>query len=54
MTTLLTQLNTAVAKRRAYNRTVLELRNMPLDTALDLDLFTEDAEKTAYQVVYGR
>lgn len=40
-------------KRRAYNRTVRELREMPLDTALDLDIFPGDAEKIARRAVYG-
>ncbi|MEL6548635.1 MAG: hypothetical protein AAFQ54_00150 [Pseudomonadota bacterium] len=41
-------------KRRAYNRTVAELRAMPLDVALDLDIYREDAERVASSAVYGR
>jgi len=54
MGSLFQSLNKAVAKRRAYARTVSELRAMSLDVALDLDIFREDAEKIATQAVYGR
>ncbi|WP_218588628.1 hypothetical protein [Marivita hallyeonensis] len=43
-----------IEKRAAYNRTVREIRNMPLDVALDLDIYPGDAEKIAYHAVYGR
>lgn len=49
----LTTLQQAIAKRRAYNRTVAELRTMPLDTALDLNIYPGDAEIIASRVVYG-
>lgn len=51
--TFLTTLSTAYAKRRQYNRTVAELKSMPLDTALDLDLYTGDAHRIAARAVYG-
>ena len=38
----------------AYRRTVAELRAMPLDTALDLDLYHGDAEKIAARAIYGQ
>lgn len=41
-------------KRRAYNRTVRELSRLPLDVALDLDIFPGDAEKIARRAVYGK
>jgi hypothetical protein len=40
-------------KRRAYNRTLNELRRLPLDVALDLDIYHGDAEKLARRAVYG-
>ncbi len=40
-------------KRRAYNRTLNELRRLPLDVALDLDIYPGDAEKIARRAVYG-
>lgn len=41
-------------KRRDYHRTVRELRRLPLDVALDLDIYPGDAEKLAHRAVYGR
>lgn len=41
-------------KRRAYNRTITELRRLPLDVALDLDIYPGDAEKLARRAVYGK
>ncbi len=52
MTTLLNQLNTAITKRRAYNRTVREIQNMPLSTAWDLDIYRGDAKRLAAKAVY--
>lgn len=40
-------------KRRAYKRTIQELRRLPLDVALDLDIYPGDAEKLARRAVYG-
>lgn len=54
MTSLVTRLRSAAAKRAAYNQTVEEISRMPLDVALDLGLFREDAHKIAYEAVYGR
>ena len=53
MTTLLTEIQDRLRKRAAYRRTVRELRQMPLDTAIDLDFWHEDAEKLAARAVYG-
>lgn len=54
MTSIVNSLRNAAAKRAAYNRTVAEISNMPLDVALDLGIFREDAEKIAYRAVYGK
>ncbi len=54
MATILTQIQDSLRKRAAYRRTVRELRDMPLDTAIDLDFWHEDAEKLAERAVYGR
>jgi len=40
-------------KRAAYRRTVRALRSMPLDTALDLDIYRGDAKDIARRAVYG-
>ena len=40
-------------KRARYERTLRELRSMPLDVALDLDINRRDAEKIAHRAVYG-
>jgi len=54
MSTFMTRIRSAAAKRAAYNRTVDEISRMPLDVALDLGIFREDAEQIAYKAVYGR
>ena len=41
-------------KRAMYARTVRELRNLPTDTALDLDIYPGDAKRLAQRAVYGR
>ncbi|MGR3484719.1 MAG: hypothetical protein ACU0BF_05190 [Paracoccaceae bacterium] len=51
--TTITFLRDRLAKRAAYRRTRRELASMPLDVALDLGLFREDADKLARQAVYG-
>jgi uncharacterized protein YjiS (DUF1127 family) len=53
MMTVISRLKSAAAKRAAYKRTVAELEAMPLDVALDLDLFREDARRIARHAVYG-
>jgi uncharacterized protein YjiS (DUF1127 family) len=54
MTTLYNQIRETLKKRAAYQRTVHELKAMPLDVALDLEIHREDAEKIAAEAVYGR
>lgn len=53
MTTFFNDLRTAIRKRADYNRTVAELRALPLDIALDLDIYPGDANKIAREAVYG-
>ena len=54
MAHFMSSLRNRLAKRAAYHRTVSEIRRMPLDVALDLDIYPGDAEKIAYEAVYGR
>jgi hypothetical protein len=51
---MIDRLRSAAAKRAAYNQTVAEISRMPVDVALDLNIFPGDAEKIAYNAVYGR
>ncbi len=53
MKSLLTQIQNTARARKAYRRTVAELRRLPLDTALDLDIHKDDAEIIARRAVYG-
>ena len=43
----------ALQNRIAYRRTVRELRALPLDIALYLNIHRDDAERIASTVVYG-
>ncbi len=47
------RLSARLAQRARYNRTVAELKAMPLEVALDLDIYPGDAEKIAHRAVYG-
>jgi hypothetical protein len=51
--TVLNTVRTAVQKRVAYSRLKYELESMPLETAIDLGMFREDASKIAAQTIYG-
>lgn len=53
MMTLINRVTTAARKRAAYQHTVAELERLPLDVALDLDIYPGDARKIAHQAVYG-
>ena len=53
MTDLFTRIRDIADRRARYARTVQELRAMPLDVALDLDLYKGDAERIARAAVYG-
>lgn len=50
---MLNTFRTAIQKRAAYNRTRREIANLPLDMALDLDIYPGDAAKIARKAVYG-
>ena len=54
MTTLLSQIQDRLRKRAAYARTKAELSRMPLEVAIDLDIYKPDAAKIAEEAVYGR
>ena len=54
MNSLFRNLSTAARKRVEYNRTVHELMDMSLDTALDLDIYKGDVRKIAHRAVYGK
>lgn len=51
--TVLNTVRTAMQKRAAYVRLKRELQNMPLETAIDLGMFREDAPKIASKAIYG-
>lgn len=53
MTEFLTQLQTRLKQRAAYARTKSELEAMPLEVAIDLDIYKPDAAKLASRAVYG-
>lgn len=50
---MIEKLKSAAQKRAAYNRTVAELSNLPIETALDLDIYAGDIRKIAHRAVYG-
>ncbi len=51
---IIAQFKDAVEKRALYIKTRDEIAQMPLDVALDLDIFPGDAERIAYDAVYGK
>ncbi len=53
MMTVIAQFKAAAEKRAAYHRTVAEIEAMPLDVALDLDIYRPDARRIAHEAVYG-
>jgi hypothetical protein len=54
MSNIISNLRDRLQKRAAYNRTVREIRSMPRDVALDLDIYPGDAEIIAERAIYGR
>ena len=54
MAHFMSSLRDRLQKRAAYHRTVREIRSMPLDVALDLDIYPGDAERIAQHAIYGR
>jgi uncharacterized protein YjiS (DUF1127 family) len=53
MATMFDRFAASVRNRANYRRTVAALKSMPLDVALDLDIFPGDAERIARRAVYG-
>ncbi|WP_168771103.1 hypothetical protein [Palleronia sediminis] len=51
--TLISTLRDRARRRAEYARTLRELRAMPVDTALDLDIYHGDARAIAARAVYG-
>jgi hypothetical protein len=54
MMSMIAQFKDALEKRAMYVKTRDEIAKLPLDVALDLDIFPGDAEKIAYEAVYGK
>ena len=54
MTHLCDSLKTRLERHAQYRRTLRELRSMPLDVALDLDIDKGDAQRIATRAVYGQ
>ncbi|GHC43320.1 hypothetical protein [Neogemmobacter tilapiae] len=52
--TVIANLKEAAAKRALYRKTRDEIAQLPLDIALDLNIFPGDAGKIAYEAVYGK
>jgi hypothetical protein len=52
--TIIAHFKDAAEKRARYRRTRDEIAQMPLEIALDLDIFPGDAEKIAHAAVYGK
>lgn len=53
MTGLIDTIRERARKRALYSRTVREIRRMPVDIALDLNIYPGDADKIAHRAVYG-
>ena len=53
MKTFMTTLRSAVRKRADYHRTRSALARLPVDVALDLDIYRGDADRLARLAVYG-
>ncbi len=51
---VIAQFKDALEKRAMYVKTRDEIAQLPLDVALDLDIFPGDAERIAYDAVYGK
>ncbi len=47
-------MTTAWTKFRTYRRTLSELRALPIDSLLDLDIYGGDLKTIAHRAVYGR
>jgi len=54
MTDLIASFRARARKRADYHRTLAELRAMPLQTMIDLDIAPNDFDRIARAAVYGR
>lgn len=54
MSTILSTIQSRLHQRAAYRRTKFALEQMPLEVAIDLDIYQPDAAKIAAKAVYGR
>ncbi len=54
MKRIVSQIRSAAAKRAAYNRTVAELSQLPVESQLDLDIYAGDIPSIARRAVYGK
>lgn len=52
--TFFARLSEAARKRSEYRRTRDALRALPIDVALDLDIYSGEADAIARRSVYGR
>lgn len=50
---LFSSIREALQKRAAYIRTRNEIRDMPLEIALDLNIYPGDADALAREAIYG-
>ncbi|MBU0778914.1 hypothetical protein [Loktanella salsilacus] len=51
--TLIDTIRQTISKRAVYARTKHEIKSMPLDVALDLNIDRDNAAQIARQAVYG-
>ncbi len=51
---MIAQFKDAAVKRALYIKTRDEIARMPLDVALDLDIYPGDASRIAHDAVYGK
>jgi hypothetical protein len=54
MTDLIANFRERARKRAEYNRTLAELRSMPLDTMIDFDIAPNEIDRLARSAVYGQ
>jgi hypothetical protein len=54
MITVISMLKDAARNYAAYRKTRDEIANLPLDIALDLNIFPGDADRIAREAVYGK
>ena len=54
MTSAIEMMKTAARNYAMYRKTRDEIANLPLDMALDLDIYPGDADRIAREAVYGK